>query len=259
MAHKKVFLLSFLLAISVLFAGLWLIKYRQSSYRLLSPKRSAIKEVIYGIGTVQARQKFSFKVGLPKTVEVVFVKEGDFIKKGQPLIRLSDSPTILSPIEGTVVSVPFHQGENVFSDQPVIEVQNLKDRYLTASLEQLGALRVKAGMPTTLSFESLRQEVFRGKIQSLYPKGNQFLAHIEVTDLPAQIIPGMTADVGIEVAEKDNALLVPARSVNSGMITVIRSGKRKKVSIKTGIMDQEWVEVTEGDLSENDQIVVPKN
>lgn len=257
-AHKKTLFISILLAVSFVMGGYFLIQYRKGNILLVSPKRSSVKEVIYGIGTVQARQKFSFKVGLAKTVESVAVQEGDAVKKGDLLLRLTDGLTIRSPLDGIVVSLPFHAGENVFSDQPVIEVQDLRDRYITANLEQQGALRVKIGMTSSLSFESLRQEIFKGKIQSVYPKNGQFVAHIEVEKMPEQIIPGMTADVGIEVAEKDQVLLVPLKALNAGMITVQRGGRNLKIPIQTGVMDQEWIEVVSGDIQDTDLVLVPK-
>ena len=257
--RSKWLLVSLFSALILISAGAFFLYQNHSNYQLVSVRRSSVKEAIYGIGTVQARHSFSFKVGLTRTIEKVFVREGDNVKKGDNLIKLSDSPMVKSPLQGTVVSLPFHDGENVFADQPVISIQDLKDRYVTASLEQQGALRVKIGMKANLSFESLRQDTFTGKVQSVFPKNGIFIAQIEVDHLPDVIIPGMTADVGIEVAEKQNALLVPSRALSAGMVTVVREGKKKKVAIKTGVMDHEWVEIVSGDIHDSDQIIVPNN
>lgn len=246
-------------AVILLVVGWGLIVSQRNSYQLIPIKMAPLKEVIYGIGTVQARHRFSFKVGLAKTIEKVFVREGDLVKKGDLLLALSDGLQIRSSISGVVVSLPYFAGENVFSDAPVVVIEDLKDRYITASLEQQGALKVRQGMSVRRAFDSLKGESFAGKVKSLIPKNGQFLAIIEVDkDLPDAVIPSMTADLGIEVSEKPSAKLVPIKAISSGYLTLQRQGHQVKVKLQLGAMDQEWVEVLSGDLQDQDLVVLPK-
>jgi len=50
-----------------------------------------------------------------------------------------------------------------------------------------------------------------------------------VDQLPPEILPGMTTDVAIEVAQKEKALLVPVRAINSGHVLVQKIIAKKKL------------------------------
>lgn len=229
-----------------------------SGVKKVSPKTGPIVEAIYGIGTVTPRHQFQFKVGQVSTVSEQFVQEGQEVKKGQPLLQLTGSVRISSPLDGTVVSLPYSVGENVFPDTPVVMVENIVDRYVLASLEQQGALRVKKGLAVKLNFETIRNQDFKGVVESIYPHKGQFLVRINVEKLPLEILPGMTADVSIEISKKDKALLIPLLAVNQGTVLIERQGQRKKISIKIGSTDSDWAEILDGDIQESDFVILRK-
>ena len=118
-------------------------------------------------------------------------------------------------------------------------------------------MRVKPGLPVRVVFESIRGEVLKGKVSAVFSRNDEFLAHIDVP-LADNILPGMTADVAIEVDRKDKVLLVPLSAISDGRIKLKRDGKRKTVQLKIGSVDGNWAEVVEGDVSLEDQIIVPR-
>jgi multidrug efflux pump subunit AcrA (membrane-fusion protein) len=71
-----------------------------------------------------------------------------------------------------------------------------------------------------------------------------------------KVLPGMTADVAFVLAEKPSALLVPLAAIRNGQVTVLDNGRKRKVSVKTGWIDAEKAEILEGELKENDQLVL---
>src|SRR5262249_22156658 len=129
--------------------------------------------------------------------------------------------------------------------------------YVVVSLEQSGALRVKAGQAAFLSFENLRDQRPTGEVTSIYPKDGQFFVNIEAPGLPAQVLVGMTADVAIQVAQKDEVLQVPLVAISQGKVQVLRNGLKKSTPVKIGAVDGTWGEVLEGDLSPEDSLVLP--
>lgn len=259
MKNKKT-LVVLLLVTAAVFIGLayYLINRSQKQYRILSLKSGPITEAIYGLGTVRANQTFSFKVGVPKTIKSISIKEGSPVQKGETLLSFEDGSKVTSPIDGTVLDLPYHAGENVFTEKPVIVVENLKDLFIEARLDQQGTLRVKSGLSVKLNFESIRNKIFEGKVHSLYPNNGEFVARIEVEGLPPEILPGMTADVSIEVAEKSEALLVPIQAVSSGLVLRSREGVKEKIPVEIGIRDDEWAEVIGGDLKLTDEVLIKR-
>lgn len=255
MKKKYLLIIPAIIVVSVV-----LFKWNQNKkgYELVKPKIGPITEVIYGLGTVESFHKFNFKPGVGKTLNEIYVQEGDKVSKGTKLLRFEDGPTVISPFPGTVLSIPFHMGENVFADRTVITVEDLEKLYIESKLDQVASLRVKKGMKAKISFENLRNEKIEGEVTTLYPSEGQFIAKVEVKKFPPEILPGMTADVAIEIATKEKALIIPVKAISNKMITLVRGNEKIKHETKLGIMDQEWVEEISGEIKESDQVLVKK-
>lgn len=247
------------LALVVVIAGL-LLRSRQTRYGELSEplKKGNVVESVYGIGTVTAKNSYQLKVGVTSSIIQIFVREGDHVQRGQKLVLLEGGTNFSAPFAGTVTYLPAKVGETVFPQSIVMNLVDLLDRYIIVSLEQRGAIRVRQGQVAKISFDSLRDLTFDGVVQSVYSNENQFLVRINVSSLPPQLLPGMTADVAITTGEHKNVLVVPLAAINEGQVTIKRGSKRQTVSVQTGIVDGAFAEVTSGDLQEGDQIYLRK-
>lgn len=256
---KKV--VGLLLVVAGLVAGAW-IYFRYGAgeeARYSEPiRRGPVVESVYGIGTVMANQRFQLKPGVVTTIGNIFVKEGDWAAKGTALVELERGVVVSAPFDGTVTALPVKVGENVFAQTIVLELVNLEDRYVTVSLEQRSAIRVRRGQVAKLSFESMREQAFDGKVESVYSSSGDFLVHIEASEMPPQILPGMTADVAITVQNRPDAWLVPVSAIRDGVVTVKREGTfTEDVRITTGLVDAGLAEVITGDLKSGDRVRLP--
>lgn len=218
-------------------------------------KKGTIIQSVYGIGTVLANHSFQLKPAVVSSIRELFVKEGDSVKKGDKLALL-DSILYKAPFDGTVTALPFKVGENVFAQAPVLSLVNLEDRYLLVSLEQQGALRVEKGQTVIMSFDSIRDQNYEGVVESVYSNDNNFFARINVSKLNPKILPGMTADVAIQIMKHENALLLPIAAFNNGGVWVKRSSIASFTPLKLGIVDKEMGELIEGDLKEGDHLLI---
>ena len=220
-------------------------------------ERGTIIESVYGIGTVEATRSFQLRTGVATTVEQLYVQEGDTVKRGQRLVRLSGVGTFSAPFAGTVTSLSYKVGETAFAQATILQLVDLSDRYLTVSVEQRGALRVQPGQKARINIEGMRDQYYEGVVESVYSHDNEFLVRIDVSKLPPAVLPQMTADVAIGIAEHENALLIPVSALSDGKVYVKRGGgKAKEVGVTIGIVDGEMAEVVGGELREGDQLVV---
>lgn len=234
--------------------------FRQTSgLQLVHPRRGPVVEAVYGLGTVIAPQTYQVKTGVVQSIIEIYVKEGDQVQKGAALVKFDDSGVARAPFAGTVTSVPSRVGELIFSSGSALTLVNLQDLVLEVSLEQQSVLRVQPQQKALISFESLRGDRLDSKVQSIYPRETQFIVRIPLSEIPTGILPGMTADVAIEIGRKENVLSVPLRAISSGRVTRRRDGKKQKVDIQVGVVDGEWAEVTSGDISEQDEVLVRSN
>lgn len=235
-------------------------RVKKSNQGTLTPpiQRGNIIEGVYGIGTVMANQSFQLQTGVTNLIREIFVKEGDFVKKGEPLISIEGNVS-RAPFSGVVTYLPVKVGEVVYMQSSILTLTDLKDRYLVVSLEQEGAIRVKPGQKARLNFESIRDASYEGIVQSVYSQNNNFLARIDIANLPSQILPGMTADVAIGISEKRDALLVPLAALESGHVYLKSSLKPKKIPVKTGIIDGVKAEILSGAIKAGDQLLIRTN
>lgn len=253
--NRKMALIGLFLFLIGLFG--WLFIRSFGIQEKIRPKRGDVVESIYGLGTVTTNWIFRVRAGLPLSVQKIYVKEGDLVKPGEPLVKLEEN-IMRSTIEGTVTGVSYKDGELVTPQMAIVTVTNLQHLYLEVSLEQQSILRVKKDQSVYVSFESLRNEKYEGLVSSVYPRDNQFIVRIELKTWPHGVLPGMTADVAILVGKKTQVLLVPIRSIFAGQITRIRNGKKERVPIKLGVIDGEWGEILSENITESDELVIRK-
>jgi multidrug efflux pump subunit AcrA (membrane-fusion protein) len=253
--HRPVQVALVAMVVAIVLGGWWLA--RRNSVDYVAPRYGPIVEAIYGLGKVKTDRVYEVKLGVPKTVEKLYVREGDAVRKGKPLVRFEGGPLFAAPYDGSVTLIAFREAQSVFPQQTVVRLEDLSTKFIEVSLEQEGALRVQPGQPARVVFESLRGEQINGKVAAVFARNEEFLAHIRVP-LNDSVLPGMTADVAIETGRKDKALLVPLSAVSNGRVRVLHDGKRKTVQLKIGGVDGNWAEVIEGDITPDDKVIVRK-
>lgn len=249
-----------LVLLMILLAGgfFWFKRNQQSAHNYEVIKRGTIIESVYGIGTLTAERSFSIKSGVTSTIHKLFAREGQVVKKGAKLIELEGIGNFTAPFAGTIVSAPFKEGETVYAQASVMTLVDPTETYLLVSLEQQGALSLKLNLPVKISFDGLREQVFDGRVESLFSNGTEFLAHISLKALPPFILPGMTADVAIILQEKKNVLLIPVSSLESNNAVLSRNGKMIRVPVKLGLVDGAFAEIESGDVQVGDKAVLIK-
>lgn len=229
------------------------------AYETVHPQHGEITEAVYGLGKVKANHRFEVKLGVISTVKKVYVREGDFVEKGSKLIEFDTNALFRAPFDGTVTLISAYEGETATPQSIILRMENLKDRFIEISLEQQGALRIKRDMPAKVSFESLRGKVLHGKVVALFPKDDEFLAHVDVHDLDDSVLPGMTADVSIEIGKIPNALLVPVKALSNGTVLIRRNGRKQKIKVDVGHIDGLSAEITGDSLKPDDEVLVIKS
>lgn len=226
---------------------------RQPAEKEITLKLAESTEAIYGLASVQANRVFTLKIGIASNIRRLYVSEGDSVKRGAKLVEFDDFPTMTTPIAGTVAGIYFKEGETVFPQNKVMTVIDLADRTLALDLEEQGAILVRKGQKCRVSFESLRDKAFVGEVKAIFPYENQFRALLTLKDMPPEILPGMTADVAIEVGKGKKSFFVPAAAVEAGEITVKQGGKTRRLKVQTanaagGALELQSAELKEGDV-----------
>jgi membrane fusion protein, macrolide-specific efflux system len=221
------------------------------------PSKGTIVEAVYGLGTVESDNVFHAKAAMVTFVEEFFVKEGQDVKKGDKLYSLQGGTMIKSPLEGRVTSIPVTIRENLFPQTIILTVIDLKNIFLSVSLDQEAALRIKNGMKSEATFEFFRNSKLLGAVESIYSQDDQFIAKVRFENWPQGILTGMTADVSFEIDRKEDALLVPTQAIVNGFLTIKREKKKNKMKVEIGLKDEEKAEILSPEIGLTDEVVMP--
>lgn len=243
----------------ILLAGLSFWLWKSQDYSVVSPHKGSVIEAVYALGKVKAHKSFDVLVGVMSVVQENYVEEGNEVQEGAPLIKFESGNVFKAPFSGTVTLVKLHKREIALPHEPVLRLTDIKDRYIELSLEQESALRIRKGQSARVSFESIRGEIKNGTVSKVFPREDEFLAHVSVKDLDLNVLPGMTADVSVEVGRIENALLIPYKAVRNGNVTVKRGDGWKKEKVELGHFDGTFVEIKGDSLKLSDVIRMPKD
>jgi multidrug efflux pump subunit AcrA (membrane-fusion protein) len=252
---KKIITLLALIVIS--FISFWL--WKRKDFIVVTPHKGNVLEAIYALGKVKSHKTFDVLVGVMSVVQEIYVEEGDEVKVGDPLIKFDTGAAFKAPFSGTVTLVKVRKREIALPHAPVLRIVDVNDRYIELTLEQDAALRLRKGQNAKVSFESMRAKTISGIVIAVFSREDEFLAHVTVPKLDPSILPGMTADVTVEIGRIENALLIPYKTVSNGMVTVKRNNQWKKEKLEIGHFDGTFVEVKDDSIKVTDEIRMPKD
>ncbi len=108
--------------------------------------------------------------------------------------------------DGTISEVFIRQGEFVAPGQPIMLLADLTDLVIeTTDLNEIDVAQIEVGLPALITFDALPDLVLQGKLTYIAPKSSQgtgvnYLVEIELDeDFPESVRWGMTAFVDIQV------------------------------------------------------------
>lgn len=197
-----------------------------------------------------------------KQAEITAQSAESALKKAQADLT---GATMLAPFSGRVLSVTGKVGDSVAANSIFVELADLGQLEVQTSIGQQDVTAVQAGQSATITFDARPGETFTGKVSRVVPKkastsgAVNYTVFVSVDKAPQGLLPGMTADADIIVAERKNVLTLPRRSIrataNSTIsLSVVQGGQTTSRSVKIGLVGDLNVEILSG-LQEGDQVV----
>jgi len=174
---------------------------------------------------------------------------------------------LISPIDGIITKVDIKNGQVVSPSQSVINLLSLEPFEIKTYIYEQDIVNVKIGDPVKINLIAFPGQTFYGRVVEIDP-GETIIDNIvyygvtiDFPKQPAEIRPGMTADITIETNKKENVLRVPKNAVRKingeGMVQIIKNRKTIDQKIVLGLEGNDYYEVLSG-LLEGDKIIVGK-
>jgi HlyD family secretion protein len=192
---------------------------------------------------------------------------------------------ITSPIDGIVISRNVDVGQTVAASlsAPTLYLiaADLSQMQLNASIDESDLGQIAEGQPVRFTVDAYPSETFRGVVKQvrLNPVITSnvvtYAAIITAPNPEMKLKPGMTADLTIEVARRDDVLRAPAAALRFRPTAEILSAVGAPpapagrgatvwqqtdegivpVPVNTGISDGTWTEIVDAPLAEGTPLV----
>jgi HlyD family secretion protein len=187
-----------------------------------------------------------------------------------------DNTFVHSPVDGAVVKRYMNPGESISYEslyQPIVSVTDTTHLMVRTEVDETDIGKIQLGQRAEIRCDAFRGRTFSGhvvrisgglgqkKIQTDNPTekiDNDVLESFVEVDPGSPLRVGLRVDVYIELAQRDNVLVIPLRAVEfqQGVATVrvkTSSGIQSR-QVQLGAQDGLNIEVAEG-LSEGDELV----
>jgi len=211
--------------------------------RTVKVARGDLSVTVTATGTVKPYNRVEIKAPIPGRIEEVLVREGEEVKQGQVLARMSSVERaalldaaraqgdaavkrweeaykvapLLAPLDGTIIVRSVEPGQTVTTADPVVV---LSDRLIVEALvDETDLSMIQRGQRTEIRLDAYPQEVFAGKVDhitfesTLENNVNVYAIDILPEKIPDSFRSGMTANVTFIVKEKKGVLLLPSEAI----------------------------------------------
>jgi len=175
--------------------------------------------------------------------------------------RLADTQ-IASPFDGLVVRRSREPGDIAVPGSEILQIISTEQMWVSAWVDETAMESLAVGQPARVVFRSEPDRSYSGTLTRMAPLADretrEFLADVTVKDLPKTWAVGQRAEIYIQTAEKNQALLVPQRAIvwQKGWpgLFVDYVGHAQWRSVTLGLRGAETVEIAEG-LSAGETVI----
>ena len=209
----------------------------------------------------------------------------------QAVISVDDATTnlgytrIVAPMDGTVYAIPVEEGQTVNANQTtptILKLADLDTMTVEAEISEADVVKVHPNMACRFTIMGLPNRYFEAVLKSIDPapasaettssssasssssssEAIYYNALLDVDNSEGILRIDMTAEVNITIDEKDNVLSVPLTAIrdddfagNAVLYLLDKQNQIVKQPIKTGIRDEQYIEVISG-VGESDRIII---
>ena len=210
---------------------------------------------------------------------------------------------IRSPVDGIVISRAIDVGQTVaasFQTPTLFTIaQDLTKMQIEVSVDEADISRIQLKQNASFTVDSYPEQSFSGKVVQIRsaPVINQnvvtYIVVVNVDNTDLKLKPGMTANVSVEVARKDDVLKLPpaalrfkpkskvdepkvkrqaggpsadagreaggkpgGRKDKGQQVYILKENKPVAVPVKTGIANNSSIELVESTLKEGDEVII---
>ncbi|HEY3314640.1 MAG TPA: efflux RND transporter periplasmic adaptor subunit [Bacillota bacterium] len=181
------------------------------------------------------------------------------------LLKQQADLVVTAPLGGVVTASNLKVGDSAGAGgaTPAFTIVDLSKMVVTINVDELDINQVKLGQTGTVAVQAIGGKSFPAKVTNVSLTGTVAQG---VTTYPVEltlgkndgILAGMTGDVTIMIAQRQNVLTVPVEAVTTSrghsFVRVVEGTELKSVEVQIGLADDQNIEIT-GGLQEGQTVV----
>lgn len=169
--------------------------------------------------------------------------------------------SIRSLMDGVVYETYKELGEAVRRTELVALIGEKGTKLLELSVDQQDIDKVKAGQEVIVKMDVTGSKIYKARVTKIYPNMNQQDQSFKVEAVFSEgyeiNFVHTSVEANIIIAQKDKALIVPKNVIQANDEVEVKGiGLNKRIKIKRGLENLEFVEILEG-VGDSDEIVIP--
>lgn len=178
--------------------------------------------------------------------------------------NLVENTQLLSPISGVVTARNYDSGDMYSGGNPIYTVEEIRPVKLMVNVSESLFTKVKKGHEVDIRLDVYGDEVFKGKVNLVYPTidpaTRTFPVEIKIANSDERVRPGMFARVTMSFGHMDH-VVAPDRSIvkQSGAgdryIYACKDGKVSYQKVELGRRMGDKYEIISG-VEDGDQVVI---
>lgn len=219
---------------------------------------AVLKEKVQLLGNVVLNSgRYSIiRARFPGTVRAVKVREGDKVKKGQPLLVIEGNDSmrnysLTAPFDGVVMSRSVSVGD-MADNNTLLEIADLSTVWVELHAIGKTAAKLKVGQKVTI-MSTTGNDISESSIEALLPVTTRSQSTVLRATLPnadGNWRPGMTVSADVTVSERNVPLAVresALQRLQGATVVFAQAGNIYESRVlKLGAQDGEFAEVLDG-------------
>jgi RND family efflux transporter MFP subunit len=179
--------------------------------------------------------------------------------------RNLDKAKIVAPYDGYISAVNVNPGDSASTSTAAIALADLNALQVKVTVAEVDIAKLNIGQSAQVTFDALGTKPYTATVMTMGPVGTvtqgvvNYPVTLSVKNSDGAIKPGMTANIAINVEQRDNVLTVPLRAVrtqgNQRTVTINYKGQQISLPVTIGLSNETSVEIL-GGVREGDQVML---
>lgn len=238
-------------------------------------KKEALVQKVTIAGSVIPNRRTIVTAPYQGYIKKIFVKVGDRIAQGVPVVSIAQSLLsrepiypLRAPFPGTVVQVEKSEGEFIKEGDPkdfIVRIDDIDRLFVLANAPEIDRVKIKIGQEAVIKASAILGRSYKGIVRALSLAAKEresqwerspveFSVRMEVMDPDEQLHPGMSVLIDIITSQRNSVLTLRHEFIHRDgdkYFVIMKSGKRQPIEV--GLQNEEAFEVKTG-LKEGDVV-----